>query len=272
MSTPNPFAAPEPWDLVAEGYAAEGTAITRPVARAAAALVRPGRSAHVVDVAAGPGPLALELAPEVASVTAVDFAEAMNAQLRAAAQARSLGNIRVVHGDGQALPLPDAVFDAGFSLFGWMFFPDRARGLAELARVLRPGAPLVVSSWAPLSRSPLMAAMFGALHAADHSFHVPVYNPQSLENPEQLERELLAAGFQSTAVHAHTVTLEFESVEALWTRMVRSSAPLVSMRRRLGEDVWAARGAIALSHLRRELGERPGRQSTTAWLGYGIRP
>ena len=34
-------------------------------------------------------------------------------------------------------------------MFGLMFFPDRAKGFAELFRVLRPGATAVVSSWAP---------------------------------------------------------------------------------------------------------------------------
>ena len=272
MSIQSPFAVPEPWELVADGYAAEAGALMQPFSRAAVALAKPGRAARVVDVAAGPGTLALELAPNVAHVTALDFAEAMNQALRAAAAARGLTNIDVLQADGQSLPLPDSAFDAGFSMFGWMFFPDRARGLVELRRVLRPGAPLVVSSWAPVSRSPLMAAMFGALHAADPSFQVPSYNPDSLENPARLTHELREGGFEQVAVHAHTQSIAFQNVDALWTRMVRSSAPLVSLRKRLGEALWTERSALALAHLRRELGEGATQLATTAWLGYGVRP
>jgi ubiquinone/menaquinone biosynthesis C-methylase UbiE len=272
MSTWSPLAVAEPWNLVAEGYAEEASAVMEPFSRAAVAIAKPAQNARVVDVAAGPGTLALELAPKVASITAVDFSEAMNEHLRAAARARTFENIDVIQADGQALPLPDAAFDAGFSMFGWMFFPDRSRGLAELRRVLRPGATLVVSSWAPYTRSPLMAAMFGALKAADDDFQFPVPNPESLENPERLAHELREGMFEQVVVHEHTVAIAFEDVEALWVRMVRSSAPLLSLRKRLGEEVWSQRSKRALEWLRRELGDGPKQLSTTAWLGFGVRP
>ena len=271
MSTPSPFSAPEPWDLVASGYADEAGAAMGPFSLRAIELAQPTAAARVIDVAAGPGTLVLEIAPRVASVTAVDFSAAMNERLQALAAQRGLSNVRVLQADGQALPLPDASFDAGFSMFGWMFFPDRARGLAELHRVLVPSGSLVVSSWAPLARSPLMAAMFGALQAADTTFVVPAYNPDSLENPERLATELRAGGFVDVAVQDHTVELRFADSDALWTRMTRSSAPLVSLRERLGEDVWRQRSELARNYLARELGTGRVSLSTTAWLGHGRR-
>ena len=45
-------------------------------------------------------------------------------------------------------------FDAAFSMFGLIFYSDRARGLQELRRVVRPGAPVVVSSWHPMDTIP----------------------------------------------------------------------------------------------------------------------
>ena len=271
MSTPSPFSVAEPWDLVAEGYAAEASAVMAPFSVRALELVKLRPDAQVIDVAAGPGTLVLDVAAHVAGVTAVDFSAAMNERLRVLAAQRGLTNVRVLEGDGQALPLPDASFDAGFSMFGWMFFPDRARGLAELHRVLRPGAGLVVSSWAPLSRAPLMAAMFGALRAADETFVMPTYNPESLENPDRLASELRAGQFKEVAVHEHTVALQFADSDALWVRMTRSSAPLVSLRKRLGEEVWAARSELARAYLARELGTGAVSLSTTAWLGHGVR-
>lgn len=271
MSTASPFSVAEPWDLVAEGYAAEASAVMAPFSLRALELTQLSPDAQVIDVAAGPGTLVLEAARRVASVTAVDFSAQMNERLRGLAAQRGLTNLRVLEADGQALPLPDASFDAGFSMFGWMFFPDRARGLAELYRVLRPGADLVVSSWAPLSRAPLMAAMFGALRAADETFVTPAYNPDSLENPERLASELRAGQFKDVAVHEHTVALQFEDSDALWLRMTRSSAPLVSLRKRLGEAVWTTRSELARAYLAHELGKGAVSLSTTAWLGQGVR-
>jgi len=272
MSTPSPFSVPEPWDLVAAGYADEAGAVMAPFSLRAIDLAKLDASAHVIDVAAGPGTLVLDVAHRVAEVTAVDFSAAMNERLQAQALQRGLSNVRVLQADGQTLPLAAASFDAAFSMFGWMFFPDRARGLSELQRVLRPGAKLVVSSWAPLARSPLMAAMFGALQAADETFVMPGYNPDSLENPERLASELRAGGFEDVAVHDHTVELAFADTDALWTRMTRSSAPLVSLRKRLGEPVWRERSELATAYLERELGRGGVSLSSTAWLGSGSRP
>lgn len=274
MSTPNPFSVVEPWDLVAGGYAAEAAVVMAPYSLRALELAgvprAPGRD-RVLDVATGPGTLALELAPRVAQLTAVDFSSSMIECLRAEASRRGLRTLTALQADGQALPLDDGSFDAAFSMFGWMFFPDRARGLAELRRVLVSGAPLVVSSWAPVSRSPLMQAMFGSLQAADPSMSMPKYDPNGLENPEQLARELRDAGFVDVSVHPHTAELAFDDADALWTRMTRSSAPLVSLRKRLGEAVWQERSEMARAYLARQLGGTR-TLSSTALLGYGTRP
>ena len=49
--------------------------------------------------------------------------------------------------DGQALPFPDASFDLVASQFTFMMYPDRAAGIREAFRVLRPGGALVFSTW-----------------------------------------------------------------------------------------------------------------------------
>src|SRR5438477_10620333 len=49
-----------------------------------------------------------------------------------------------VQGDGTALPLADGAFDRLFCNGALEHFPDVARGVAEIARVLRPGARAVL--------------------------------------------------------------------------------------------------------------------------------
>jgi SAM-dependent methyltransferase len=269
--TSNPLATAEPWDLVASAYAAGAGKLTAPFSQRAAALAQLQPHMHVLDVAAGPGPLALELAPRVAHITAVDLSPAMVAELRRRAEQQKSANLLAIVCDGQALPLEDASFDAAFSLFGWMFFPDRRKGLAELHRVLKPGAPLVVSSWAPVARSQLMTALFGALRAADPNMPPPVPDPDSLENPDVLARELREANFSDVAVHECTTVMSFGSSDELWRTMASSSAPLALMRKRVGEATWNVRAERAREHLARELGTRPQSLTTTAWLGFGSR-
>lgn len=160
---PSPLTQAGTWDLVADDYAAEIAPVFETYARAALELSGIGADSRVVDVATGPGTLALLAAEGGAQVEALDFSARMIAQLEARARARRLAALSARVGDGMALPYPDASFDAGFSMFGLMFFPDRARGFAELARVLVPGARAVVSSWLPLDTLPLMKATFSLL-------------------------------------------------------------------------------------------------------------
>jgi SAM-dependent methyltransferase len=153
-------------------------------------------------------------------------------------------------------------------MFGLMFFPDRPKGYAELRRVLRPGAKAVVSSWAPIADSPLLSLMFGAVRVIDSSWPAPQRDPLGLENPDVLAAELRAAGFTDVEIVPHTLTVEVSDAADVWARMVRSSAPLVLLRRRIGEAAWAEREPHAVAYIETELA-KASELSTTAWLGVG---
>ena len=265
------MSTPEPWQLVAEGYAAEASLVMAPFSQRAAELLAPAPSARVLDVATGPGTLAIRLAPAVRELVALDFSERMIAELQRAASAAGVVNLRAVIGDGQDLPFGDAEFDAGFSIFGLMFFPDRARGFAELARVLKPGAGAVVSAWASLEDSSLLRTMFGALAAADPSFVMPVRNDAGLENPEVLAAEMRAGGFERVRIEPMTVTIRPSNAQEFWSSMSRSSAPLVLLRNRLGEAEWQRREPIMIEFLGQALAREP-ELATTAWLAVGYKP
>ena len=49
--------------------------------------------------------------------------------------------------DGQALQFDDATFDAGLSVLGIILFPDAARGLAEMRRVVRRHGRISIVTW-----------------------------------------------------------------------------------------------------------------------------
>ncbi|WP_054811607.1 class I SAM-dependent methyltransferase [Nocardia arizonensis] len=267
----HPFAAPEPWDLVADGYAEFASAIMRPFSSHALEVAGPGSDAHIVDVAAGSGVLSLLAAPQVASVHAIDISERMLTRLRSAAASADIGNIVTECGDGQALPYRSDRFDVGFSMFGLMFFRDRNAGFAELFRVLRPGGLAVVSSWAPILESPLMMTMFAANAAADPHMREPRPDFLGLENPEVFASEMRAAGFAGVTIQRHSASIAFDSAEEMWEAMVLGSASMRWLRRNDGERRWAERAAAVRAYL--ESHYRPGiALSTTALFGIGHKP
>jgi demethylmenaquinone methyltransferase / 2-methoxy-6-polyprenyl-1,4-benzoquinol methylase len=122
------------------------------------ALVGPG--SRVLDVATGTGDLAIELAGRVApdgEVVGSDFAEGMLDRARAKVASRPSTAIRprFEWADAMELPYDTGSFDAATVGFGARNFDDLARGLAEMARVVRPGGRVVVLEITTPTRAPL---------------------------------------------------------------------------------------------------------------------
>jgi len=266
---PSPLAAPLPWNLVAGAYVLELAPVFTHFAEAALALARVGSGTRVLDVAAGPGTLALPAARRGARVSAIDFSPEMIGLLRAQAAREGLtGEVDALVGDGMALPSPDGAFDAAFSMFGLMFFPDRDRGFRELHRALRPGGQAVVSSWTPFERIPLMATMFAALG----SFVPPRSGPTRLplSDPGECCAAMAAAGFHATTSREVEHGIDFASMAELWASQQRSSAPIVLLQQGFG-DAWAPIAAGVLERLVAEHGAGPQRLAMIALLSSGLK-
>ena len=123
--------------------------------RRAADLAELSPGDRALDVATGTGDLALELAARVApggEVVGIDFAERMLELARAKAVE---ANVRFETGNALALAFPDDAFDAATVGFGARNFSDLDRGLAEMARVVRPGGRVVVLEITTPRRPPL---------------------------------------------------------------------------------------------------------------------
>ena len=122
--------------------------------RRAADLAELAPGDRALDVATGTGDLALELCGRVApegEVVGVDFSEKMLELARVKAGPR----VRFESGNALALEYPDGAFDAATVGFGARNFSDLERGLAEMARVVRPGGRVVVLEITTPRRPPL---------------------------------------------------------------------------------------------------------------------
>lgn len=103
---------------------------------------RPGE--RILDVATGTGKLARELVGTGAEVVALDFSWNMIAAGADSDRRAGLPSLTWLNGDGTALPFPDDSFDGLTISFGLRNLPDPRAGLAEFARVVKPGGRLVV--------------------------------------------------------------------------------------------------------------------------------
>ncbi len=107
---------------------------------------------HVLDVATGTGDVALEFArrTRAARIVGLDPSVGMLEVARAkVARDTCAAHPELIEGDALALPFPDQSFDVVTIAFGLRNLPDYARGLSEMARVLRPDGRMLVLEFLP---------------------------------------------------------------------------------------------------------------------------
>ena len=106
--------------------------------------------AKVLDVACGTGDLAIEMAGRGAEVIGSDFSEEMLVRAR-----EKDPRITWEWANAMELPYEDDRFDAATVGFGARNFSDLARGVGEMARVVRPGGKVVILEITTPTKPPL---------------------------------------------------------------------------------------------------------------------
>lgn len=115
--------------------------------RKTVAALELGADARVLDLATGTADLAIRVARQYSDskVEGVDPSAGMLDVGRGKVARLGLGaRIELAVGDAQDLPHADDSFDGVCMAFGIRNVPDRARALAEMARVTRPGGRIAI--------------------------------------------------------------------------------------------------------------------------------
>jgi ubiquinone/menaquinone biosynthesis C-methylase UbiE len=108
----------------------------RETARMVAQRLNPG--ARILEVAPGPGYLAIELAKRGFEVVGVDISRSfVRIATRNAAEAKVAATFE--HGDAAHMPFPDGFFDFVVCTAAFKNFTDPVGALDEIHRVLKPG-------------------------------------------------------------------------------------------------------------------------------------
>jgi SAM-dependent methyltransferase len=148
-------------------------------------------------------------------------------------------------GDAQALPYVDGAFDAAVMALVIFFVPDPTRGVAEMARVVRPGGSVSAYAWDILGGG----FPFAVLQEEMAALGVPPLWPPSVEASrlDALRTLWRDAGLVEVETRVITVRREFDDLETFWR--IAQSGPRLAPR-------LAAMPAADVATLRTRLRER----------------
>lgn len=172
----------------------------------------------VLDLATGSGDVAFALAdglPPSARIVGMDFCQPMlDEAVKKRAASPRWQPIEFRQGDGMALPLADAQFDAVTISFGLRNMADRHKSLSEMRRVLRPGGRLFVLEFSqpftwfrPIYYTYLNYVLptIAAVVTGDRgAYEYLCGSIEQFPGREAMSAEILRAGFKS--VHATPLT------------------------------------------------------------------
>lgn len=164
----------------------------------------PARLERVLDVGCGPALMADPLLRRGAQVCGIDAADEMIRLGRARMRHHPLAARLLLRvGSADRLPFGDASFDAAVAMGVLEYLDDRAAGLAEIARVLRPNGVLVATVPSCLSAYHLARSVWtGARGAARMLLRraAPPFEafPTHRCIPWRLDAELERAGLRKT--------------------------------------------------------------------------
>lgn len=166
---------------------------------------------HLLDVATGTGDMVFmaERILKPSRITGIDLSAGMlDIAKRRLAEKREpqISAIAFLKGDAEHLPFPDHSFDAVTVTFGVRNFGDLGKGLNEIQRVLKPGAPVIVLEFTKPRIFPFrqlfdiyfryILPLIGSWTSGDGRAYKYLYESvQAFPDYDAFNQELLKAGF-----------------------------------------------------------------------------
>ncbi len=208
------------WDTAAEAWHRWGGLLGEwlgPATERMLDLAGVHADARVLDVAAGAGEQTLRAARRAGPsghVLATDLSPGILEYALKAARTEGLGNVDIRELDGEMLDqLPAASVDAVISRVGLIYFPDRARALAGMRHVLRPGGRAAFIVYSTADKNPFFSIPVSIIR---RRAQLPPPLPQqpgpfSLGADGALAKTLEDAGFRDIIVEAMDAPVRLRS-------------------------------------------------------------
>lgn len=179
-------------------------------------LINLNGSEHLLDLCAGTGAVSIPAAQQLSSgqVNAVDLSPGMLAQAKEKAEQRGLNNIQYLNMDIENMEFEPESMDVATISFGLFFLEDMTNGLNEIAKRVKPGGVIALSSFSGDAFSP-MADMFIADYEATGR-KVPPLSWKRLATPELIKEQFAAVGISDVEITHLPLGRKMDSADMWW--------------------------------------------------------
>ncbi|MBV8773687.1 MAG: methyltransferase domain-containing protein [Deltaproteobacteria bacterium] len=211
----------------AEAYASAAVITDQDRLARLVAAIAPGDGGRAIEIATGPGYVAMALAEKCREVIGIDLTEAPLNIAERTRMNRGLTNVSFRTGDAEALPFADGEFDIAVCRFAFHHFEHPADVLAQMCRVFRDGATIAIEDLYA-SELPARASYynhFERLRDHSHTRAMP---------PTELIAMLAGARVELQRLYSDDVIVETEA----WLQSAQTAADdAAEVRRLLEEDM-----------------------------------
>ncbi|WP_315093879.1 methyltransferase domain-containing protein [uncultured Cellulomonas sp.] len=218
------------------------------------------RDGLALDVGCGPGALTAQLVERlgVDAVTAVDPSESFVT----AARTRFPG-LRIEAAVAESLPFPDDTFHLVAAQLVVHFMPEPVAGLAEMARVTRPGGTVAANVWDHAGTGDPLRLFRRAARDLDPSAPTESQMPGTREG--HLAELFAAAGLRDVRSWSETVRVRYASFDDWWEPFTLGIGPAGSYVRGLADGEREALRA----HSAELVPDGPFEVTAAAWCARG---
>ncbi len=214
--------------------------------------INPAPGARALEIATGPGHIAMAMAARCREVVGVDLTDAILAVAERTRRERGIPNVRFQSADAEHLPFADGEFDIVFCRFAFHHFEDPAVPLREMARVCRRGGSVAAEDLMA-SEMPERAAFqneFERLRDYSHTSALPLTQLARLFAACHLEIETVGTDevvqpLEYWMSYSHTPPDRAAQVRAMFDRDEREDLSGACPFRRDGE-LWFVQRTVTL--------------------------
>jgi ubiquinone/menaquinone biosynthesis C-methylase UbiE len=224
------------FDMASEGYDCSGL---RFFVESASWLIKNMKlrgDENLLDIATGTGNVAIAAAQELrnGNVTGIDLSEKMLQKAVNKAREMNLRNVTFKHCDIEDMGFDDNIFDAVCCAFGLFFLPNMENGLKCIAKVLKPGGLLAITSFTPSLMMPLRKMLIDRIKV--HGVEEPKLSWMLLDSPDKINALMSSTGYRDIHIQSKQMGYYLKSSmewrDVLWNSGYRGLLSQLS-----GEDL-----------------------------------